>query len=252
MFWALKWKSNDRSTLDGSKREGPHSGTELDRSDLNSAVTMINLPYEQAPVFETPEGLLKVIRIMTSTKMQQRPSADTVWHILGNSTHFGQVCGVCCLPEAARDNANFTVWTRPPTFPSARTRDAFDTPGQLDSALERVLYDYHTDVIVYGVQQDLASVGSEAFDWTGQNRSFHVVLKHEEEVPIVHVRMLGLGHSAIVGEVACNGKMLARKTFALGKRRAAQIKQLFEHEVNLMRQIRHQHVVQVVGSYSTS
>jgi serine/threonine protein kinase len=244
MFWALKGKQHNRSDLDGGLREGAYPGVTLDQTDINFAGSMVKLAYEQSPVFQKPESLIKVIRLMVSMQRDQRPTADTIWTIFTNPTCFGQTCGDCCLPKAMRDVTTFTEWTGLQTYLPLRSRDPYDEYSHYEASSGE-------DTVRANFDGTFSPALSSNFDWSGQGRGFHAELGNEQEGMMASVRVLGQGSSGIVEEVKCNGKYFARKTIRLARSRREATTAIFNNEVNLMRTLRHRHILQVIGSYST-
>lgn len=82
-------------------------------------------------------------------------------------------------------------------------------------------------------------------------------VEHPEQLPFVHVRLLGHGHSGTVEEVKdiTTGALFARKTIAIPAMRRARHERshTFHNEVRTIRRLdQHRHVVRVFATYITS
>jgi hypothetical protein len=90
------------------------------------------------------------------------------------------------------------------------------------------------------------------WNWRGNNiEPKDAIFKNEEDFPGIEWSPSSgstvLGHSnATVTRVVCQGKVLARKTEKIDKRRGA----AHLEEMKILRKLNHQHIVQLCGTYS--
>ena len=253
MYWSLLGKFHKRSDFDGIQREEAYPGTMLDEVDRKFAGDVLKLAFEQSPTFHDLNTFLRIIRLMTAVELEQRPSADSIWNILKYPTFFGQTCGDCCLPETGLDKTMFTQWSGLQTYMPNHPRTPYDQclPDD-ESPEEPTLLRRQSSDLALTYQTQIPS-SLPKFDWTGQNRGFHVTYESEELVPMSSIATLGSGSSGIVEAVRCNGRPLARKTIRLfpGRFRSRSIQETIRTEIAVMRRLSHRHVTQLIGTYST-
>jgi serine/threonine protein kinase len=112
------------------------------------------------------------------------------------------------------------------------------TEGRQNSlALHSVRMDdaYHTDELLLSVQED----------WSG--RGSHAEFKRGETIPLEMGRLLGHGNSGEVVEATCKGVKVALKKIRCRDR--IQIGQM-RREIDVLKELKHRHVVKLVGSYT--
>ncbi|KAI9802307.1 MAG: hypothetical protein M1833_001813 [Piccolia ochrophora] len=90
----------------------------------------------------------------------------------------------------------------------------------------------------YTTRQDL-----QHFVWSGKERDMEY--KKGEEPPLQYVDDLGNGR-AIVDRVACGSVHLARKKIRISE---TSFSDSVQNEMNVLRKLRHSHVIQIVGTY---
>jgi serine/threonine protein kinase len=81
--------------------------------------------------------------------------------------------------------------------------------------------------------------------WSGRGQ--HVEFARNEKIPLEEGRALGRGASADVHEVTCQGETLARKQIYCSRR--LKIEDV-KRELEILKKIKHRHVVTLVGSYT--
>lgn len=85
----------------------------------------------------------------------------------------------------------------------------------------------------------------DQYDWSG--RAMHVAYDANDDIPLVARYTLGISGTAIVEAVQCRGRLLARKSMRFTRRVPLET---MIPEVGLLQELRHRHIVQVVGSYT--
>jgi serine/threonine protein kinase len=247
MFWALRGKAHIRSDFNGDLREEPFQGHHLNGDDIHFAGGMVESAYVQSPTFQKPDILLKIIRLITAVKLEQRPTADNIWNVFTNPTCFGQTCGDCCLSSRVLETTTFTEWTGLCTYVPSRSRGPFDEDSRHDTTSEHQTLLSRNNNVVVDIHPESTPALPSDFDWSEQNRDFHIDFRDKEEIMLPHVGMLGNGYSGFVESVICNGKLLARKTIPIRRRQnRAKINRIFKAEIAVMRKLRHRHILQAI------
>jgi Protein kinase domain len=128
-------------------------------------------------------------------------------------------------------------------------------PQQVDAhTLQEVWWcrlENDSSVEVEVMSGDVQRVGAEDavpknFSWS--TKGADVEFTDDEQIPLRHITILGLGGSAVVDKVICNGRILARKQIFCNRRLPLDtaIK-----ELEVIRKVEdHRHVIEIVGSYT--
>jgi hypothetical protein len=93
-------------------------------------------------------------------------------------------------------------------------------------------------------QKDLLVAREVELNWSGRGQ--HVEYGMQEHVPLTTLNVLGHSATALVEAVECRRILIARKSIRL--RRNIKLVDLLG-EIEHMHQLRHRHVIQLVGSY---
>jgi serine/threonine protein kinase len=86
----------------------------------------------------------------------------------------------------------------------------------------------------------------EAFDWSGTGRGCHVNFKPSDALPLTEGRCLGAGANGRVYETTVKGIAVAWKRKYCKKG----ITEAEKKEIDILKKLRHKHIVQLVGTYS--
>lgn len=93
-------------------------------------------------------------------------------------------------------------------------------------------------------RQDLLLPLDEELNWSGKGQ--HVIFEPNESVPLIMISRLGSSYTATVDKVLCKRIAIARKTIRCPQKWKAQDAL---QEVYHMQNLRHFHIVQLVGTY---
>ncbi|RYN38916.1 hypothetical protein AA0114_g11391 [Alternaria tenuissima] len=110
----------------------------------------------------------------------------------------------------------------------------------LPAALVKIHNDYYTTLH----QQRLIQPHVKELDWSGKGQ--HVTFATQDTIPLSYVCHLGSGLSATVDKVICRRIALARKTMTCSKQWTVTDAL---REVSHLQNLRHVHIVQLVGTY---
>ncbi|KAF3048062.1 hypothetical protein E8E12_009714 [Didymella heteroderae] len=119
-------------------------------------------------------------------------------------------------------------------------REEESTKAALPEPLLKLGEDYYEGLR----RQDLLLPLDEELNWSGKGQ--HVIFEPNESVPLIMISRLGSSYTATVDKVLCKRIALARKTVRCPQKwRAEDALQ----EVYHMQNLRHFHIVQLVGTY---
>lgn len=112
--------------------------------------------------------------------------------------------------------------------------------SSISTIFSRLRDDYYENLMLRGIIQPI----DKELDWSGKGQ--HVAFSPQDVVPLEHLGHLGASHTAIVEKVLCRRIALARKTM-----RCSQSWTVADalREVYHLQNLRHPHIVQLVGSY---
>jgi len=122
-----------------------------------------------------------------------------------------------------------------------RTIREDETPSSgLSARLAQIHNDYYTTLH----HQEIIQPFEKELNWSGKGQ--HVAFEPKAEIPLFSISLLGSSHTATVDKVICRRIALARKTMECnGRWTVADALREVRHLQNL----RHFHVVQLVGTY---
>jgi serine/threonine protein kinase len=158
--------------------------------------------------------------------------------------------------------ASFMTASSPATFLSARS--AYNSPAYLSASgyspatrietiredkppvpgLSAPIQQLHSDYYVFLREQNLIQPFDAELNWSGKGQ--HVTFAPQEQIPLTVLSHLGSSNTAIVDKVLCRRIALARKVMRCNRRWTVADAL---REVYHLQNLRHSHIVQLVGTY---